>query len=479
MRRTRKLLGWLPELLVLALVAAAFATQGLDLSEKLFGADPAANPAAVPPPEGLDLVASDGEPPVASPLVSRPLSPAAVRRALAPYLAEVGLGPHSAIVVSDLGDGTVAFRRGDVTGTLTPASTLKLLTGVAALEVLGPDARFRTATRLVGNRLFLVGGGDPYLEADLAAAKDQYPPRGDLGRLAQRTAVALKAQGVTVVRLSYDTGLFTGPALSPAWPPTYLPEDVVPPITALWVDQGEGADGRYVTAPAALAGSVFVKALARYGVRVVGPVAERRTPAAATEVASIASAPVDEIVEHTIAVSDNNAAEVLARHVGLEVLGDASFAGGARAIRQTLAGLGVPMTGARIFDGSGLSRKNRLVPATLLAALELAASAEHPDLRAVITGLPVAGFTGSLQNRFEKGPDEAKGRVRAKTGTLTGVHGLAGVAIGPDGSRMAFVAIADRVGESDLANLRARADLDLVAAALGACRCGGPRTVSP
>ena len=102
--------------------------------------------------------------------------------------------------------------------------------------------------------------------------------------------------------------------------------------------------------------------------------------------------------------------------------------------------------------------------------VRLAASAEHPELRSVLTGLPVAGFTGSLTYRFDKGPAEAKGRVRAKTGTLTGVHGLAGVADDASGARMVFVLVADRVRL--LKNLEAQTLIDRVAGALGACRCG-------
>jgi D-alanyl-D-alanine carboxypeptidase/D-alanyl-D-alanine-endopeptidase (penicillin-binding protein 4) len=60
--------------------------------------------------------------------------------------------------------------------------------------------------------------------------------------------------------------------------------------------------------------------------------------------------------------------------------------------------------------------------------------------------------------------------VQAKTGTLTGVHGLAGVATDLDGNVMGFVAIADKVPAAQ--QLYARLTIDKVAAALGACRCG-------
>jgi D-alanyl-D-alanine carboxypeptidase/D-alanyl-D-alanine-endopeptidase (penicillin-binding protein 4) len=94
----------------------------------------------------------------------------------------------------------------------------------------------------------------------------------------------------------------------------------------------------------------------------------------------------------------------------------------------------------------------------------------RPELSGVASGLPVAGFSGSLARRFDVRAGAGLGRVRAKTGTLTGVHGLAGVAVGRGGSVMVFATLADRVKEPDV--LFARAQLDRVAAALAACRCG-------
>jgi serine-type D-Ala-D-Ala carboxypeptidase/endopeptidase (penicillin-binding protein 4) len=87
-----------------------------------------------------------------------------------------------------------------------------------------------------------------------------------------------------------------------------------------------------------------------------------------------------------------------------------------------------------------------------------------------VTDLPVAGFTGSLAHRFDTGKEAGLGTVRAKTGTLTGVQGLAGTLTTPDGTVMAFVAVADRVKAKNA--LSARAALDRIAAALAACTCG-------
>jgi D-alanyl-D-alanine carboxypeptidase/D-alanyl-D-alanine-endopeptidase (penicillin-binding protein 4) len=472
----RRALSWLPEVLVVLVVLAAVGNVQYDLGHRWFGlakADPDTHPATVLPPLGLDLVAGTPAPPVATPLTPGSADPAKIRTALAHLLSDARLGKHVDVLVSDLSTGKVLFRHGD--GAVIPASTTKLLTSLAALQSLGPMTRFSTTVVAVGNQLTLVGGGDPFLASGPAAAKGKYPPRADAFTLARRTAVALKAQGITTVRLTYDATLFTGPGINPLWPANYQPDSVVPPISALWVDEGK-VNHRYVTAPAAVAGRSFATSLAKAGIKVVGPVRAGRAPTGAVQVAEMKSAPVGEIVQHTLSVSDNNAAEVLARQVALKLGVAPSFAGGAKAVFSVLDELGVDLVGSRIFDGSGLSRQNHLTPTTLLDVLRTAASPEHPTLREVITGLPVAGFTGSLQERFDDGPAAARGRVLAKTGTLTGVHGLAGVAADLDGDLLGFVLIADRVAVPN--TLPAQHDLDLMAAALGACHCGAVGTTS-
>ncbi len=462
--------SWLvPEIVALVLVAVAMAELQWGLGHRWLGlpvADPVTAPARVLPPEGLDIAAQPAAPEVAGSSPGGSLDRAAVRRALAPYAGSKALGPHADLVVAELATGQVVYRRG--TGAVIPASTMKLLTSTAALETLGPMTRFRTTVRQAGDQVVLVGGGDPYLMPSRAKAKGLYPRRADLGTLARRTAQALAGQGLTAVRLAYDDSLFSGPAVNPAWPASYIAEFVAPPITALWSNQGAEPGGRYVADPSAAAARVFRKALARNGVAVTGGIEHVTADASAPEVAAVEGAPLGEVVEHLLAVSDNNAAEVVAHHVGIARGEGGSFAGAAAAVSAVLAGLDVDLTGSSIRDGSGLSRENRLTPAALIGVLGVAA--DRPRLRQAITGMPVAGFTGSLQWRFEDGPAEAKGRVRAKTGTLTGVHGLAGVAVDAQGNRMAFVLIADQVAMDQ--QLAARKQIDLMAAALGACSCG-------
>jgi serine-type D-Ala-D-Ala carboxypeptidase/endopeptidase (penicillin-binding protein 4) len=461
---------WLPVVLVLALLAGAGAAYRFDLGERWFGTapDPTTEPAAVPPPEGVTVPPLAVPRPVAAPEDGGVLVASRVRRSLAAGLRDPDLGRSVHAMVAPLeGDSGPVFSVGD--GSFLPASTTKLLTGAAVLAALGPDHRFATTVVARGRELTLVGGGDPLLAR--SPQPTDWPARADVRTLARAAAQGLSSrQRRRGVRLRYDAFLFEGPSASRHWRADYVPDDIVSPIRALWVDEGREAGGAGPEDdPAAEAAAAFASALREAGVRVKGAPRPGAAPGAGEEVARVESAPLSQLVEWMLLVSDNEAAEVLAHHVGLDVLGDGSFAGGARAVRQTLAGLGVPMAGAVIHDGSGLSRRNRLRPSTLLEVLRLAARDDLPDLRPVLTGLPVAAFTGSLATRFDEAPVAGVGRVRAKTGTLTGVSALAGTATDLSGTPLVFVLAADRVRVAD--TLDARQALDNLAGALGACRC--------
>jgi len=468
-------------LLVLLLVIAAVAAEvrlglGRDWVERQLAApDPLTEPADVPPPEGLTLPELAAPGAVATPVdVEATDLPAAgkVRRTLAPLLDDRDLGRHVVVEVAGLGADSSIFTSGN--GRVIPASTTKLLTATAALSALGPDRAF--VTRVVagrsGRNIVLVGGGDPYLASRPATDQDDaYPPRADVKSLAEATAAALTSRGRRRVWLGYDDSLFTGPSGSPQWRPAYLREQLVAPISALWVDGGRPSWGYgRVADPPAYAAELFAAALRKAGVEVIGAPIPRAAPTDAVEVAVVESAPLTQIVERMLEVSDNEAAEVLAHHVGLAGTGRGTFAGAREGVAATLDGLGVSLAGDAVYDGSGLSRRSRVRAATLLDVLQVVASPAHPELRPVVTGLPVAGFTGSLELRFEGDGAIGRGQVRAKTGTLSGVSGLAGVVTDRSGTTMVFAMVADRVALED--TLAAREALDAMAAALAACRCG-------
>ena len=462
-------------LVVLVLVAAG-TTYWLDLGTRWFGFDypsPVTEPALVLPPAGLMLPVAPRAGAVARTTPESAVDGPAVRRAVAALVRSKKLGRHVVVRVAQLSDGRVVYRHG--AAPVTPASTMKLVTAVAALKALGPGHRFTTSVVAAprSNRIVLVGGGDPLLGRAPQSGRT-YPPRADIQTLAGATARSLKAAGRTRVRLGYDTSLFTGPAVNPRWGASYVPDDVVSRISPLWVDEGRRRSGFADRSPfpAVAATKLFARALESRHVSVLrSPVPAVAPPASSggKEIAEVRGAPLAQVVQHVLEVSDNEGAEVLARQVAVARGEPASFGGGARAVKAVLRTIGVSTRGDRIYDGSGLSRHNRLQPRTLLSVIRTAASDRHPGLRSAVADLPVAGFTGSLATRFRTGDAAGLGTVRAKTGTLTGVHGLSGIVTSRDGAVMSFVAIADRV--LPVNTLDARALLDRVAAALAGCAC--------
>jgi D-alanyl-D-alanine carboxypeptidase/D-alanyl-D-alanine-endopeptidase (penicillin-binding protein 4) len=170
--------------------------------------------------------------------------------------------------------------------------------------------------------------------------------------------------------------------------------------------------------------------------------------------------------------SDNVIAECLARLVALAVKAPATFTGAAAAVAGVLRRLGVT-AGAGMKDGSGLAADDRLSPATLAATVRVIVSSNHPVLHEIVTALPVAGWSGTLADRFLTSSSSAAGAgvVRAKTGTLTSVSALAGVVHDSDGRLLAFAFVADEVAPGDGPTTAAEAALDRLASILARCAC--------
>ena len=298
--------------------------------------------------------------------------------------------------------------------------------------------------------------------------------------LADATA---KAVGDARVSVRYDDSLFTGPRLAPGWSSGLLATGEIAPVTALSVDKGRTSPGglEVVDDPSLRAAEEFAAALERRGLTVTGAPRRGTAPAGATEVAGADSPPVAVLVEQTLTASDDDMAEALAHLAGGRLGGSASFAGGAAATAKVLTSLGVTTTGMTLSDGSGLSRRDRVLPLTLAGALAAVATGRAPEglpsaapsgggvvTWPVSPGLPVAGFTGTLADRFDASSvASARGLVRAKTGTLTGVQALAGLVRDKDGRLLTFAFLASDVPVKQ----EAQAALDKAAAVVAGCGC--------
>ena len=376
------------------------------------------------------------------------------------------MGGRFSAEVADLRTGEVLYSHRAGSPAI-PASTTKLLTSAAALALLGPEHVFSTdVVRSGTGRIVLVGGGDPYLAS--RAPVTGAPAAASLPALAAATATALRKAGTTEVVLGYDASLFSGRAWNPLWPDRYA--DQVTPVSALWVDEGRTAGvspGPRVSDPAGEAARAFARALERKGVEVTRT-AETEAPSSARRLARVTSPPLEQIVQRLLLASDNDASEVLLRQVALAAGADGSTAEGTRAVRRTLDRLGVWPDDARLADGSGLARQTRVPADALVDLLRLAAEPDHPELRAVLTGLPVAGVEGSLRHRYTDDASRAgRGLVRGKTGTLSGVHALAGYLRTEDGAQLVYAFLVNDATDDEAA----RVWLDRVSTALARCGC--------
>jgi D-alanyl-D-alanine carboxypeptidase/D-alanyl-D-alanine-endopeptidase (penicillin-binding protein 4) len=321
---------------------------------------------------------------------------------------------------------------------LIPASNMKLLTAIAVLERLGPDQRLVTEVRaggavspegVVAGPLWMVGGGDPLLgTADYAASFENQP---QVRTPVEALADAVVAAGVRVVQgpvvgdeTRYDTQRYI-----PTWKPGYATDFESGPASALVVNDGfEQFRPRRVAAPEPdlHAAATLVALLQARGVTVAGGAAEGQAPETATVVARTESPPMRDVVGEMLRESDNLTAELLVKELGRRFAGAGTTAAGLGVVRQSLEAAGLPVADLVNVDGSGLDRSDRATCALLLAALD-----KTGPTGPVATGLPVAARDGTLAKRFQGNP--AAGRLRAKTGSLDGVVGLAGYVDAIDG----------------------------------------------
>lgn len=449
---------------ILALVAG-LALVGTRILEQPPAALPTPRPSvswSVPALQPAEPPALRPAEPVLSPARELPVpGPDALARALAPGVADPAFGGRLAGIVVGA-DGRPRFSK-SAGALLPPASTAKLATAVAALSSLNPDSRLRTSVVLSGRFVVLVGGGDPTLAS--AAAPRATPGLASLDALAAATAKKLLGTGARTVDLAYDTSRYPGPRIGPGWEPSYVGEGHVAPVTALMVDGGRvrpDERARHLD-PAAAAARAFGARLAARGIPVVG--VPRQLSAAqyapGAELARVNSPRIRTLVERMLTSSDNTIAESLGREVAGAAALPRTFAGAAEGIRRAATGVGGDAAGLRLVDASGLSTLNRTSPAALAGLL--VAAAARPAVAGLFAGLPVAGFSGTLTDRFRRGPAAfAAGLVRAKTGTLSGVSTLAGIVVDRAGTVLTFAFLAPRAPS----RTRAEAALDRLAATL-------------
>ncbi|RCV55164.1 D-alanyl-D-alanine carboxypeptidase/D-alanyl-D-alanine endopeptidase [Marinitenerispora sediminis] len=423
--------------------------------------------ASRPPETVAHPVALAQEAPAPAGTTAKPVNPDLLADKLDDRMSNSGIDDGLSAFVVDAETGDPLFAR-DEGETAVPASTTKVVTAVAALQAVGPDARIPTdvVQGAEPGQVILVGGGDPTLTEVVRSG--EYPRLATLEELAESTAGELLAAGIGSVRLGYDDSRYSGPDMAPGWKPGYVDEGSVATVHALMLDGGrvyrEENYSERVGDPPRAAAEAFARQLEAAGITVEGAPAPATAAADAAPIATVESAPVSALVEKMMLESDNNIAEALAHQVARAEGGEMSFAGGAAAVMSVISDLGVP--DVHVEDGSGLSVNNRITPKALVDLLLLAADDANPDLHYVVSGLPTAHFTGTLTDRYTAYEASAAGAglIRAKTGTLNGVSTLAGTAYDADGRLLVFAFMANNPAAEGRI-------LDTFASALVECGC--------
>ena len=306
------------------------------------------------------------------------------------------------LMVYDLSADSVLYSYGGKQ-TLRPASTMKLLTSITALDLLGSDYAYRTylyykgkiAGGVLSGDVWLVGGMDPLFDE-----KDM-----------QVFAETLHRVGVDTIRghIIQDVSFKEEPLLGEGW----CWDDDNPQLTPLLISRKDEF------------ASQFKDELMKCGVFVDAPISTGRMPRD-KDVLLICSRShqLGEVLVPMMKESDNLYAESMFYQIAASLGKRPAEAAHARQlIKQVLAKAGVSGVQYRIADGSGLSLYNYVTPELMVRLLRYA-YLKRDVMAALYPALPVAGVDGTLKKRMTKGP--AFENVHAKTGTVSGVSSLAG-----------------------------------------------------
>ena len=390
--------------------------------------------------DAAGATAAEAAPTTAAPEPTLPPRPLTVPEKLELMVLSVA-GRDVAISVVDAAGKPVIEHRAEAP--LIPASTAKLITAAAALHELGPDYRYATRVNstapvsdgVIAGDIVFIGAGDPALSGGRHAEVMPERPRTALEGLADQIAAA-GAVRITG-RLLADPAIFPDEPIAAGADVGGDSETRSSGLTVnagrrVWVEP-RGTRSVVSDNPPQEAAQLLADALAVRGVAIEGGVhvAPGSGNTAPLPLAVMQSPPMLELLRWMVQTSDNHAADAIFRTMGAN-RGDATWAGAAGVVANTIGRLGLDPQEFSVADGSGLSRNNRLSAAGLIHLDELMAKTSHAahwySLHAV------AASSGTLRNRMIDTP--AAGKVGGKTGTLRGVRTFTGYVT--DGSKPRF-----------------------------------------
>lgn len=307
---------------------------------------------------------------------------------------------------------------------LRPASTMKAITAITALDRLGGSHQFRTQLYYTGEvqdstlygDLYCVGGFDPAFNSD------------DMRAFVE----SVQQMGIDTIRgrIVADRTMKDGDLLGEGW----CWDDDNPKISPL----SFGRDINFL--------EHFVTALSDEGIVLDIRLSEGRLPSEARILCDRFHS-MDQILQRMMKMSDNFYAEAMfyqiARSTGRRPAKAKDAAG---VIKQLIQKVGNGKNPYRIADGSGLSLYNYVTPELEMRLLRYAYLNKN-IYEHLLPSLPIAGWDGTLKTRM-KGTF-AEGNVKAKTGTVTGVSALAGYCTAANGHQLCFSMINQGIMKSD------------------------------
>jgi len=359
---------------------------------------------------------------------------------------------HGYVVNADT--GTVLYSASG-TKAATPANLVQLVTASDAIAILGPDYRMTTKVYKGANdgEIVLVGGGDVTLSNTDPGEQSVYRDAPKLSDLADQVRGVLGETPVTSIVL--DASYWDSKdSYNSTWSKSLLKKGTISHVTALQVDGDRSDPTKQASArsddPIQRTGELFAERLGYPDAALtVGTVQE-----GAEEIARVQSQPVSSLINTMLLTADNTLAETLARVTSKEFGLDGAAASLTATATGALTELDVPADDLLIVDGSGTSTDNNIPPKFFTRLLTSIVDGGH-NLNNVYNSLPVAGKTGTLEDRFTGDNEDARGNVIAATGSISGEKSIAGVAKAEDGTTLsfAFYAIGDEVGSSTAAAL--------------------------
>ncbi len=315
---------------------------------------------------------------------------------------------------------------------MRPASTMKLLTAIAALDKLGGSYQFKTQLKYTGKiengvlvgDVYCVGGMDPRFNNDDMTA----------------FVTSLKEMGVDTIRggIYADRSMKDADLLGEGW----CWDDDNPVLSPLVFARKDNFMDRFLDklADAGIVYSTF-------------SATSKPCPQASFTVCTRFHT-MDQILHRMMKESDNLYAECMYYQLAASTGNRPANAKNARSVeRQLISKVGLDPSRYKLADGSGLSLYNYLSAELEVAILRYAFRNENilPHLK---PSLPVAGVDGTLKKRMRSG--FAHGNVKAKTGTLTGIISLAGYCTAANGHELCFAIINNGIMHGS--NARAFAD---------------------